>query len=235
MKKIAVFILMTFYTSLPALVVGTNTEFPPFSFVQEGEIVGFDIDVAKEVARRLNETITWKDMPFDALIPDLVLARVDFVAAGLSINEERSKRVLFTKSYVSEDPLVIFSLNPALQSVEDLKEKSIVVVEGFNADCLISSIKGLSVVRLPTQADAFMAIKSKRAEAFITAASTVRTFAEVQKKMDYVATPIPDTSETCALAFPKQSLALHATVQGLLDQMEGDGTLDAIRQKWKLQ
>jgi ABC-type amino acid transport substrate-binding protein len=235
MKKIASFILFSLSASLQALVIGTNAEFPPYTFVEEGKIVGFDIEVAQEVAKRLNETVTWKDVPFDALIPDLVLGRVDFLAAGLSINEERSKRVLFTKSYVSDDPLVIFSLNKALKSMEDLKGKSIVVVEGFNADCLISSIEGLSVVRLPTQTDAFMSIKAQRADAFITAASTVRSFVEAQKGIEYVATPIPGTSETCALAFSMQSQELHAKVQAILDGMEADGTLALMLQKWKLQ
>lgn len=235
MKKFCVLLSLLIHTSTHAFVIGTNTEFPPFSYIEEGEIVGFDIDVAKEVSRRMNEMITWKDMPFDALIPDLALARVDFVAAGLTINDERSKRVLFTQSYSVDDPLVIFTLNPDMKTLEDLKGKPIIVVEGFTADTLVSSVDGLEVIRLSTQPDAFMAMKAKRAEAFITAATTVHAFSETQKNLQFYAYPIPGTSETCAMAFPKKSVELHAKIQTVLDGMEEDGTLSAIRSKWKLQ
>lgn len=235
MKKFSFLLSLLTYTVSHAFVIGTNTEFPPFSYIEEGQIVGFDIDVAKEVAKRMDETITWKDMPFDALIPELSLARVDFVAAGLTISDERAKRVLFTQSYSVDDPLVIFTLNPEWKTLEDLKGKPILVVEGFTADALVSSIDGLEVTRLSTQPDAFMAMKAKRAEAFITAATTVQAFAETQKNLTFYAYPIPDTSETCAMAFPKQSVELHAKVQAVLDGMEKDGTLTAIRSKWKLQ
>lgn len=235
MKKFFILLSFLLHTTTQAFVIGTNTEFPPFSYIENGEIVGFDIDVAKEVSRRMNETITWKDMPFDALIPELTLARVDFVAAGLTINDERAKRVLFTQSYSVDDPLVIFTLNPEWKTLEDLKGKPILVVEGFTADTLVSSIDGLEVTRLSTQPDAFMAMKARRAEAFITAATTVQAFAETQKNLPFYAYPIPGTSETCAMAFPKKSVELQAKIQAVLDEMEKDGTLSAIRSKWKLQ
>ena len=127
------------------MIVGTNAEFPPFSYIENKAIVGFDIDVAKEVAQRLGKTIQIKDMPFDALIPDIALGHVDFVAAGMSYTEERAKRASFTKSYF-EDPLMIFSKRPL--SFDKLKGKKVVVVQGFTADLLMSSQKNIDLIRL---------------------------------------------------------------------------------------
>lgn len=216
------------------LIVGTNAEFPPFTYIENKEIIGFDIDIAKEVAKRLGREIEFKDMPFDALIPDITMGYVDFVAAGMSYTEERAKRVLFTKSYLSEDPFVIFTKNKKL-TLDDLEGKSVVVIEGFTADLFISSKKGINVIRLPTQADGFMAIKSGRADAFVTAKSTADAFMATQDASQFHVTLIDGSAETCALVVPKSKPELLEDIQKALDSMEKDGTLAKLKIKWKLQ
>lgn len=216
-------------------IVGTNTEFPPFSYIENGEIVGFDIDIAKEVSRRLGKELKFKDMPFDALIPELALGQVDFVAAGISITEERAKRVLFTEPYMNNDPLVIFSMTSTPLSEEDLQGKTVVVVEGYVADLYMSEKSGFNLIRLPTQADAFLAVKCGRAAAFVTASTTVDQFTETQKNSKFLTYEIPGTSETCALVVPKSKPEVLVQLQTALDAMRQDGTLDLIKNKWKIQ
>jgi ABC-type amino acid transport substrate-binding protein len=217
------------------LVVGTNAEFPPFTYIEKGVIVGFDIDIAQEVCQRLGKELELKDMPFDALIPDVVLGHVDFVAAGMSYTKERAKRVLFTKSYLLEDPLVIFSKNDHPLNLENLEGKTVVVIEGFTADLLMSSKSGIHLVRLPTQADGFMAIKNGRADVFVTAKSTVNAFFEKQDSSQFQIAVIEGTGETCALVIPKSKPKMLLDIQKALDDMESDGTLDKLKIKWKLQ
>jgi ABC-type amino acid transport substrate-binding protein len=212
------------------LVVGTNGEFPPFAYIENKTLVGFDIDVAKEVAKRLAKTIQFKDMPFEALIPELTLGQIDVVAAGMSLTEERAKRVAFTKSYLPEDPLVIFSKHPL--KLEELRGKTVVVIEGFTADLFISSQKGIHLIRLPSQADGFMAMKSGRADAFITARSTIDAFLKVQEAAQFHITAIEGTAETCALVVPKNNPQILAEVQKALDEMSTDGTMAYLKAKW---
>ena len=64
------------------VIVGTNSEFPPFSFREGDDIIGFDIDVIQEVLKRLNKEIIYKDMPFDALIPEIQVGNIHIIAAG---------------------------------------------------------------------------------------------------------------------------------------------------------
>lgn len=217
------------------LVVGTNAEFPPFCYIENKTIVGFDIDVAKEVAKRLGKTVQIKDMPFDALIPALTLGQVDFVAAGMSYTDERAKRVAFTRSYLSQDPLVIFSASAQNSTLQDLQGKNVIVIEGFTADLFLSAQKGIDLIRLNTQADGFMAIKSKRADAFVTAKSTVDAFAEVQDISSFFVSTLPGTGETCALVVPKNKPDQLVQIQQALDEMERDGAMAALKKKWKLQ
>lgn len=214
--------------------VGTNSEFPPYSYLENGELTGFDIDVAKEAARRLGKEVKFKDLPFDALIPELVLGHVDFVAAGMTATEERAKRVLFTESYLNDDPFVFFTPKDSDISVDNLKGKTIVVVEGFTADIYMSDKSGFELIRLPTQADAFMAVKYGRADAFVTASTTVEQFVKSQNSDQYKAVIIPGTSETCVLALPKSKAQLRDDLQTVLNEMIKDGTLEQFKKKWNV-
>lgn len=216
------------------LVVGTNAEFPPYSFMQDRKIIGFDIEVVNEVAKRLGKDIQLRDMPFDALIPEVILGHVDLVAAGISYTEERAKRILFTKCYLNADPLVVFSTAKESASFNKLTGKTVVVVEGFTSDQLMSSKKEVCLMRLNNQADAFIAIKCGRANAFVTARSTVNAFLETQDPSQFHVNVIEGTGETCAMIVPKSKPEILHQVQKALDAMESDGTMDILRTKWKL-
>ena len=103
------------------LVVGTSADFPPFSFVENDQIVGFDIDLIHEIGKRLQQQITLKNMPFGTLLPTLQLGQIQVIAAGLSATPERAQHVLFTSPYLDHNPFVIVSLatNPA-KTITDL-------------------------------------------------------------------------------------------------------------------
>src|SRR5205085_10630536 len=100
MKKTSLFIVITLIAAISAIIwykaekpitssdsidtiiVGINTEFPPFAFKEGDTITGFDIDVITEVFKRLNKKTVYKDMPFDALIPEIQLGNIHVIAAG---------------------------------------------------------------------------------------------------------------------------------------------------------
>lgn len=237
LKKISLFICicsLRLFASQSLLIVGTNAEFPPFTFIQNQKIAGFDIDVVKEVAKRFNKEIQFKDMPFEALIPEVILGNVDIVAAGMSYTKERAKRVHFTKCYLEADPLVVLSTLKKSIPFKSLEGKTVVVVEGFTADQMMSERKDIHLLRLGNQADAFMAIKYGRADAFVTAKSTMNTFFESQDSAQYYYEEIDGTGETCALIIPKSKPKLLEEVQAILDAMEKDGTMHLLKKKWKL-
>lgn len=220
------------------MIVGTNAEFAPFSFIEDGQIVGFDIDVAKDVCKRLGKEIELKDMPFDGLIPELTLGHVHFVAAGMSSTLERAKRVLFTKPYLTQDSLCILTIasESAQQKItaSDLVGKIVVVNEGFTADLYMSKQEGVTLLRLPTTGEAFLALKSKRADAFITAKSTLIPFFKVHDDKQFQCSVIENTADDCALAISKQYPKLQIEIQNALDAMIQDGSMQKLKAKWKL-
>lgn len=222
--------------SITHLIVGTNAEYPPFTFVQDDAITGFDIDIVQEVAKRIGATIEFKDLPFDALLPEAQIGTIHLIAAGITATPERAQNLLFTQPYVSGDPLVILSKkDQPITHVNDLSGKRVVVNEGFVADFYMSGIKGPEIIRLGTLAEGFLALKSGRADAFVTARTSAQSFLEQNNRDRFISTPIPGTSDNYSLGISKQYAQLLDPIQKALDTMQADGIIDTLKIKWKVQ
>lgn len=88
--------------------VGTNAEFPPFEYtLDDGTIVGFDIEIAKLIAKKANKTLEIVNTAFDSLLLELDSGNVDFVIAGMTVDAERSAQVDFSASYYTSEQAVI--------------------------------------------------------------------------------------------------------------------------------
>lgn len=220
------------------ITVGTNAEFPPFSFKQNDEIVGFDIDVIAEVIHRMNKKMIIKDMSFDILLPGLQLNEFDIVAAGVTPTAERAQRVLFTKPHIENDELAIINLatRTPIKNIDDLQGKNVVVNEGYTADTYISQYKNINITRLSSASviDGILAIKSGSTDAFISALTPLKPYFDKIGKTEFHITPLEDAQEKSAFAISKSKVELRDYIQTLLDAMEADGTLTKLKKKWDL-
>jgi arginine/lysine/histidine transporter system substrate-binding protein len=223
---------------LDTIIIGTNAEFQPFAFKEDDAIVGFDIDIITEVFKRLNKNIIIKDMPFDALIPEIQLGNIHVIAGGITPTPERAKRALFTKPHLTGGKLIIVSLkkNPPVADVHDLQGKEVVVNEGYTADSYMSAQPGVFLSRLSSSSvsTGILALKSDRAYAFVTALQSIQPYFNAHGTDDFNITPIKDTDESSAFAVSKYYPELRDYIQIILDQMEADGTLAALKKKWNL-
>ena len=89
------------------LKLGTNAAFPPFEYVEGTAIVGFDITMGQKIAKKAGTTLEVVDMAFDSLIPALQAGTIDFIAAGMSVTEERKKNVDFSDAYFASEQVII--------------------------------------------------------------------------------------------------------------------------------
>ncbi len=215
------------------IIIGTNAEYPPYSFIQNGIPVGFDIDIAHEVVRRLGKKERIVDMPFDMLLPQIQLGDIHMIAAGISPKPTRARHVHFTKPYLENDPLLI--ITPATQqplsSVDDLADKTVVVNDGYTSDAYMSTRKTNALIRLATPAEAFLALRSGRADAYVAAHSSVQRFLEKYPNA-YHTVEIKDVTDAYALVISPVYPELVVAVQEALDAMERDGTLAALKKTW---
>lgn len=108
MKKIVLLLaagLVAAFTSAASardLRIGSECTYPPFNFRDaSGELQGFDIDIAREIGKRLNANLTFVCQPFDAMIPALLAGKFDLLLASMSITDERKKSIDFSIPYRS--------------------------------------------------------------------------------------------------------------------------------------
>ncbi len=219
------------------LVVGTDAGYPPFEFIENNELVGFDVDLTREIGKRLGKAVEFKNMAFDGLIIQLQLGTIDMIAAGMTPSAERAKQVLFTSPYMEPTPLVVIALKDkkSILSISDLKGKTIAVNQGFSADLELSKIGSINLVRLSSAmtSDGILAIQSGRADAFVANKNAIQPFLETQIARNYIVTTLTGTDETSALAIAKSKPELFKQIQDALDAIKKDGTLDALKKKWK--
>jgi hypothetical protein len=130
------------------LIMVTDAGFAPYEYYSNGEIVGVDVDIAKEVAASMGKELVIKDIAFDSIINEVKTGKADFGAAGISYNEKRAKNVDFTINYSTSKQVVIVKNDSGITNIGDINGKKIAVQLGSIADTYVSSTyKDASVVR----------------------------------------------------------------------------------------
>ena len=109
------------------LVMSTEAGFAPYEYYSNGEIVGVDVDIAREIAKYLNKELVIKDVAFDSIISEVKTSKSDIGAAGISFTEERQKEVDFTIDYSESRQIIIVNSNSDIYSRDDLHNKKIAV------------------------------------------------------------------------------------------------------------
>ena len=130
------------------LIMVTEAGFAPYEYYSSGEIVGVDVDIAKEIAASMGKELVIKDIAFDSIINEVKTGKADFGAAGISYSEERAKNVDFTINYSTSKQVVIVKNDSGITNIGDINNKKIAVQLGSIADTYVSSTyKDASVVR----------------------------------------------------------------------------------------
>jgi len=102
-----VLLLISFVLFARTVIVGTSADFPPFEYIENGQFVGFDMDLMREIAKIAGFELKFGDMSFDSLIPALRVGQIDVAAAAMTITEERKKVVDFSMPYWTADQSII--------------------------------------------------------------------------------------------------------------------------------
>lgn len=119
------------------LVMATEPTFAPYEYTKGTEVVGIDVDIAKEVAKDLGAELKIETMDFDAVIPSVQSSKSDFGASGISITEDRLKEVDFSIPYTETIQVILTTKDSGINKLEDLFGKKVGVQMGTTSDLMI--------------------------------------------------------------------------------------------------
>ncbi len=220
------------------LIVGISPDYPPYAQIdlQTGAIIGLEVDIVTEIARRLDKKLVIKDMPFNSLIIELMAGQIDTIAAGLTPTPERKKNILFSHAYIENDENIVMSKKTSapISSIEDLYGKKIAVNIGYTADTFLSAYSQINLIRLKSPCDGFVALDSNSVDGFAIAQSIYANFMQNQSIDDtiYQIFTLPASADACALAYAKYNSQLQAEIDPVIDAMIADGSMAKIQKKW---
>lgn len=211
--------------------VGTNAEFPPFEYLEKGEVTGFDIELVNEIGKVMDADVKVLDMSFDGLLPALQMKKVDLVIAGMTATEERKKTVSFTQPYYTASQVIIVKEgNNSIKSFDDLKGKKVAVMLGFTGDTIVSEIEGVNVERFNAAYAGIMALQADKVEAVVLDSEPAKNY--VKQNPGLVLAEADAEQEEYAIALRKNDKVLLEKVEKALAELKANGTYDALIKKY---
>lgn len=221
------------------LVMGFDEEYPPMGFVDEnGEYVGFDIDLAKEVTDRLGVELVLQPISWDSKELELSGKNIDCIWSGLTMTPERIEQMTFSIPYLANEQILVVRSDSGIASEADLSGKVLGTQAGSSSvDVLNANPDLMAAIGEPQLYDDFvtalMNLKLGGIDVLLID-SVVGNYYIAQQDDPTQFTVLPEVleAEEYGIAFRKSEQTLADAVSQQLVDMFKDGTLDTIRAKW---
>lgn len=219
------------------MVAGLDDNYPPMGYRNEkNELIGFDIEMGKELGKRLGVTIDWQPTAWDGIIPSLKAKKFDVIISGMTLTEERMKEVDFAGPYIqASQALVVKEGNVEIMEAADLKGKivgtqngstGLKVAEELDKEIGFAEIKGYSDYAL-----VFQDLKIGRLDAVIAdnyvAAGYIKNMPG-----EFKFTGDEFSEETNGIAIRKEDKELYEAINTALEDMIVDGTIGKLAEEW---
>lgn len=215
--------------------VAMSGAYPPFNFVNEqNEVVGFDASIAKEIAERLGVKATIVTTAWDGIIAGLLASKYDTIIASMTITPEREKAVDFVGPYYHAGRAVFVSEASPVQSLEELKGKTLGVTLGETHEKWAREQGGWEIRTYKGLPELLLELNSGRVDAIVADNIPVAVaIKESGEKIRQLETPgIEGGSVSVGIAIRKNNPELKAAMQKALDELMADGTYEKLAMEW---
>jgi len=216
------------------LMVGSCLDYAPFESIEGGDEVGFDVDLAEEIADRLGLTVEWVRADFDTIFTAVAGQQFDMVAAASTITEERQGVVDFSDPYYNSRQALVAPTGSGIASTDDIGDGDRVGVlrgstgKSWAEDVLVP--QGAEIVSYPNAPDTFRDLEAGNLVAAVNdepfSAEVIKDFPGLE-----IVQPI-DTDEEYGFAFSKDNPELTEAVNGVLAEIIEDGTYQTIFEQY---
>ncbi len=214
------------------LTMATNAEFPPFEYLENGEVVGADVEIAEAIAEKLGKKLEITNIDFDAALTGAATGKYDMAVAGITANDERRQNMNFSVDYYTASQAIIVKADSTIAASKDLEGKTISCQEGTTGEQYLLDNK-FAIQSFKTGAEAITALTSGKVDAVVIDDAVARALSAEQNG----ATKVLDealTQEAYAIALQKGDDELTAEIDGALEALKADGTLAKIFEKYDL-
>lgn len=219
------------------LVIGLDDGFPPMGFRDEkGEIVGFDIDLAKEVSKKLGVEVEFKPIDWNAKEMELKTKKIDAIWNGMSVTPDREESMTLSKPYLANSQAFIVKKGSDIKSMEDMKGKKIGFQdksssqEAFTKDTNLSSAVASNQV-YPKNKDVLLDLKVGRIDfALMDKVVSKYYVAKEADQFEFLEDNLGE--ESYAIGFRKGDEKLRDEVDKIIDELKADGTVAKISTTW---
>lgn len=209
------------------LVVGTSADYPPYEFhaIKDGkdDIVGFDIDIAKEVAKDLGVELEVKDMDFDGLLVALQAGKVDMVFAGMTPTDERKENADFSDIYYTATHRFILRSGEegSVKSFDDLKDKKIGVQKGSIQEGIAKdNFDAANIKSLAKVTDLVLDLKNNKVDAILIEEGVAKINCDKNKDIAVSDFVVKDEDGGAAIALKKGSTELQTEVNKTISKLK---------------
>lgn len=213
------------------LVLGTAADYPPYEFHKEidgkDQIVGFDIEIAKETAKELGVELEIKDMKFEGLLAALVADKIDLIVAGMVPTEERAKSVDFSKTYYEADQKLLIRTEDKdkLKSTNDFKGLKVGAQKATTQEDIVK--KQIAVAEpkfLGKITDLVLELKNNKIDGVVLVGPVADAYAKQNE--DMMVTNITfDKEPAIAIAVNKGNKQLLESINKTLDKLKNENSI----------
>lgn len=219
-------------------IVGLDDTFAPMGFRDNnGELVGFDIELAKEVADRIGLQVKFQAIDWSLKETELNSKNIDLIWNGYTITENRKEKVNFSIPYLDNKQIIITLSDSNLSSKNDLFNKSIAVQKESSAyDSVIKNTNFVDnleeIIQLDTNNEAFMDLEAKRVDAIVVDEVLARYYMKLRGEEKYSVLQEDFGKEQYAIGMRKSDKILLEKINLALEEIKNDGTYEKIKNKW---
>ncbi|WHX26596.1 transporter substrate-binding domain-containing protein [Virgibacillus halodenitrificans] len=213
--------------------VVSDTSFVPFEFKEDGEYVGFDIDLINAIADEAGFKINMETTNFDGIIPGLQTGQFDIAIAGISITDERAKKIDYSEPYYQSGLSIgVREENEDIKGIEDLEGKTIATRLGSTSAAYIAdNIEGAEASQFEQLDQAYMAVENGSADAVLYDAPNVAYYIKTKGDGLKVVGDLYQ-AEDYGIAISKGNDELVAAIDDALATLKENGKYDELYEKW---
>lgn len=232
------------------LTIATNAEFEPFEFMQDNQIVGFDIDLINAIAEKIDMTVELKNMEFDGTVAAVQSGTCKAAISGMTITPKREKAVIFSAPYYSTTQILlvradddVFTGETKEALDEQLKGKNIGVCSGFTGESYVKGDEDMGFAGIedakPTVFDnislAVTALKNKSIDCIVMDSTVAKQAAASAGSEDVKVIDVTLTTENYAIALNKNDEALKEKIDAAIKELKDSGKIDELYEKWDIE